>query len=75
MDKQPAEVFVVFFQPVVEGFDVLLFEEPQDAFFELAAALAGNDFDQADFLGNSLIDYAVKLRFDGAAFIENVVQV
>lgn len=48
MDEDTAEVFAVFFDTVIESFDVGLVEEAQDALFELAASFTGDDFDEAD---------------------------
>ncbi|AAW39520.1 hypothetical protein DET1236 [Dehalococcoides mccartyi 195] len=35
MDKHPPEVFIVFFQPVVEFFNIGLGQKPENMFLEL----------------------------------------
>jgi len=69
------EVLVVLLDAVVEGTDVLLVEEAEDALFELAAAFAGDDFDQSDALFDGFVDDALKLGLDFVAFVVDVVQV
>ena len=75
MDKDAAEVLVVLLEPVIQRLDVLLFQEADDAFLELAATLAGNDLHERDPLVHSLAHDAVELAVDSAAFIEDIVQV
>jgi hypothetical protein len=79
VDEEAAEVFGVFFDAVVEGFDVFLLEEFEDAFFEDAAppnfAFAGDDFDKGDFFIEGLVDDVVKGGFDLGAAVEDVVEV
>ena len=41
--KDPAEILVILFNAVIQRFNVLLFQEPQDMLFKLPAALAWND--------------------------------
>jgi hypothetical protein len=79
MDEEAAEVFGVFFDAVVEGFDVFLLEELEDAFFEDAAppnfAFAGDDFDEGDFFVEGFLDDVVEGGFNLGAAVEDVVEV
>ncbi len=75
MHKDTAEIFIILLDAAVKGFDIFLFQEPQHPFFQLAAALAWNDFHQPDFLGHGFLYNAVELCLNGISFIENVVQV
>jgi len=75
MDPEAAEVFGVFFEAMVEGFDVFLLEEFEDAFFEDAGAFAGDDFDEGDFAVDGLVDNVVEGGIDLLAAVEDVVEV
>ena len=75
MHKQPAEVFTVFFDPVVVLFDVLLLQKAQHLLLQLSAALAGNDFHQLYLLVNCLLNDVVQGIIDLSAFVVNVVEV
>ena len=75
VDEDAAEVFGVFFDAVVEGFDVLLLEEFQDAFFQDAGTFAGDDFDEGNFFVDGFVHEVVEGGFDLAALVEDVVKV
>ena len=75
VDEEAAEVFGVFFDAVVEGFDVFLLEEFKDAFFEDAGAFAGDDFDEGNFLVDGFAHDVVEGGFDLFAAVEDVVEV
>lgn len=75
VDPEAAEVFGVFFEAVVLGFDVFLLEELEDAFLEDAGAFAGDDFDERDFFVHGLADDVGEGGFDLAALVEDVVEV
>ena len=48
MDKYPSEVFIVFFDTVIELLDVSLIEKPQHFLLELPTAFAGDNLNQFD---------------------------
>lgn len=73
MDKDTAEVFVIFLDAVIKFFDVRFLQKPQNAFLELAAPLARDDLYDRDFLFNRFIDHAPKLLIDLTASIKNIV--
>jgi hypothetical protein len=73
--EEAAEVFGIFFDPMVEIFDVFLLEKFKDAFFEDAGSLSGDDFDEGDFFVNGLVDDVVERGFDLAAAVEDVVKI
>ena len=75
VDEKATEVFGVFFDAVVEGFDVFLLEEFEDAFLEDAGAFAGDDFDEGDFFVDGFAHDAVEGGFDLFAAVEDVVEV
>ncbi len=75
VDKDTAKILVVLLQAMVQLLDVFLFQETDDAFLELAAALARDDLNELDPLGYGLIDHAVKLRINGIALVENIMEV
>jgi hypothetical protein len=73
MDENPPEVFVVFFETMIQLFDVTLIQEAQHLFLELSAALAGNDFDQLDFAVDGFLHDTVEFRIDLVATIVDVM--
>ncbi|MGB7873342.1 MAG: hypothetical protein WBL25_03085, partial [Anaerolineales bacterium] len=73
MNKNAAEVFVVFFHPVIESFDMFLIKKTQNLFLQLPAAFAGDDLNQLDVLVDSFLNDAVQFRFDLIAPIVNFV--
>lgn len=75
VDPEAAEVFGVFFEAVVLGFDVFLLEEFEDAFFEDAGAFAGDDFDEGDFFVEGFAEDVVEGGVDLGALVEDVVEV
>ena len=75
VDEEATEIFGVFFDAVVEGFDVLLLKEFEDAFFQDAGAFAGDDFDEGDFFVEGFAHDVVEGGFDLLAAVEDVVEV
>jgi hypothetical protein len=75
MHKHPPEILVVLLNAMIEGFDVGLVEVAKNFLFELAAALAGDDFDEGDLFTDGLVNDAVKFLVQGAAVVIDVVQV
>lgn len=74
-DKQAPPIFRILFQPMIQLPNVLLLKKPQHAFFQLAAALARNDFDLIDPFGNGLIQYILQGLFDLVALIKNIMKI
>ena len=60
---------------VVEGLYLAALQEPEDAFLQLTAALAGDNLHQRDPLLNRLADDAVQFIFDASAFVVDIVEV
>lgn len=75
MDKYPAKVAIIFFNPMIQGPDVSLIEKAQHPFFELAAAFARNNLNQGNALVYSLFHNPVEFRLNPLAAIINVVQI
>lgn len=75
MDKNPAEVLVVFFNPVVELLYVRLSEKAQNTLFQLARAFARNDFNEGNLFCYSFSYDPVELSVDAPAFIKYVVEI
>lgn len=75
VDEDPPEIFVVFFQAVIEGTDVGLIEKAQDVLFQLAAALAGDDFDQIDAVVYSFLDDPIQFSLNAIPPIVDVVEI
>jgi len=75
MDEDPSKVLVVFFDAVIEGFDVRFVEETENFFLKLPAAFAGDDLHEGDLLTNRFIDNAVEFLIEGAAVVVDVVEV
>lgn len=75
MDEDAPEVFIIFFDPVIERADVLLIEKAQDFLFERAAPFAGDDLDQFNFLGDGFLNDAIQFHLDFVAFVINIVQI
>lgn len=73
MDEDSAKVFIIFFNPMIQGFDVLLVQESQHALFELTAALAGDDLDQFNPLVYGLVYDVLEGLVYLVAFVENIV--
>ena len=75
MDKYPAEILIVFFDPIIQLFDLRLVQKTQHVLLQLAASPARNNFDQGDPFGHRLIDNTRKLRVDRPAFVENTMEI
>ena len=75
VDKDAPEIFVVFFNAVVELADMALIQEAQHSLLELATALAGNDFNERNLLCQCLLDNAIEFRINLSTAVVNVVQV
>jgi len=73
MDEDPPEILVVFLNAVIERFDVFLLQKTQNALFELAAALAGDDLHYGDPLVERFPEDTVEFSVDGPALIKDVV--
>lgn len=75
VDEDAAKVFVVLFDAVVHGADMLLVEKAEDTLFELAAAFAGDDFDEGDALLNRFVHDALEFGLDFVALVVDVVEI
>jgi hypothetical protein len=75
VDPEAAEVFGVFFEAVVLGFDVFLLEEFENAFLEDAGTFARDDFDKGDFFVDGFAHDVVEGGINLPAFVEDVVEV
>lgn len=75
MHEQPAEVLAVLFDAVIMGFDVFLFEETQDRFFQLSAPLARDDLHQPDLFIDRILYGIVQCGIDLSAVAETFMKV
>ena len=75
MNKDAAEVLVIFFDAMIQRADVRLIQEAQHFLLELSAALAGDDLDQFDLALERFFHDAVQLRIDLLAAVVDVVQI
>src|SRR3954453_19331967 len=75
VDEDPTEVVRVLLHPVVERLHLLLLEEAQDSFLQLAGPLAGNDLDERRPLGHGLVDDRPQRPLDLPAVVVDVVKV
>ncbi len=75
MDEDSAKVLVVFFNAMIQLFDVTLIQKAEHFLFKLPAAFAGNNFHQLYFLSHGLLHNAVEFRVDLAAAIVDVMQI
>ena len=64
MDKNAAEVAVVFFDSMIQLAYVRLIQETQDLFLKLSAPFAGNDFDEIDLFVDCLFYDPVQFGVD-----------
>jgi len=75
MDENPSEVFIVFFDTVIQLFDMSLVQETQHLFLELPAAFAGDNLDEFYFPVNRFFHNTIQLRVDLNAAVVDIVQV
>lgn len=75
MDKYPAKVTIIFFNPMIQGPDVSLIEKTQHPFFKLATAFTRNDLYQSNPLVYSFCHNPVEFRLNPLTAIIDVVQI
>jgi hypothetical protein len=75
MDKNPAEILIVFLYPMVQLLYVGTGKETQDRFFQLAGAFAGDDLDEIDLLAHRLFHNPAQLGLDRPPVTEYIMQV
>src|SRR5215472_780890 len=75
VDEDPAEVFGVLLDAVVQRLDLLLLQEPEHVLLELAGALARDDLDQRRLLPDRLVHDVAQRPVDVPAAVVDVVQV
>lgn len=75
MDKNAAKILVVFFNAVIKLLDLGLGQKTQDPFFQLSAALAGDDLNRRDPFVNGLLDDPIELNVDRMPLIENIMKI
>src|SRR6516162_6279845 len=75
MYEQPAVVLGVLLDPVVQGLDLFLIEKPEHPLFQLARALARDDFDHRRLLRHRLVNDGVQRPVNVIAPVVDVVQV
>ncbi len=73
MDKDTAKVSVILFDTMIHLADLRLIQEPQYAFFELTASLAGNDLDEIDLFVDRFLYDPLEFGFDLIAAVKDVV--
>jgi hypothetical protein len=75
MHENPAEILVVFFQPVIQFFDLWLCQEAQYALLELARTLTRDYLYERNPLLYGFRDDAVQFGIYHRTFIEALMQV
>ena len=73
MDEDSPEVVGVLLDAVVQGSDLLLLEESQDALFELSRPLARDDLDERNVPSYGLVYYLAQRPVDLVAAVIDVV--
>jgi hypothetical protein len=73
VDKYPPEVFIVFFNTVIQLFDMTLIQKSQDFFLELSAAFAWDNFHQCNFSVNSFFNDSIEFFIDLIALVVNIM--
>ncbi len=73
MDKNPAKIFAVLFNPVVKWANLRLIEKAQYPLLQLAATFARNNFHQVDPFIHRFLDNPIQFRLDFTAAIVNIV--
>ncbi len=64
MNKNPAKVFIILFDPLIEPPNIRLIQETQNPLLQLTGALAGNYFYQINLFLHRIIHNAVQLIID-----------
>ena len=75
MDENPAEIFIVFLQTVIEFLYIRLSEESENTLFKLPRSLSGNNLNQGYLFSYSFVNDPVELSFDFKSLIKYVVEV
>ena len=75
VDEDPSEVFIVFFDAMVQLFNMSLVQEAKYLLFQLPTSLARDDLNELDFPLNRFLYNTIKLRVDLIAAVVDVVQV
>src|SRR6202161_342389 len=75
VDEDAAAVLGVLLDPVLEGLDLLLFQEPEHVLLELARALARDDLHERGLGPDRLVDDVPQGAVDVVAVVVDVVQV
>jgi hypothetical protein len=74
MNKDAAEILIILLNAMKTAF-IILFQETQDGFLELAAALARDDLDRLGTLFNRLVHNVMQRGIKRITIGENTVQV
>ena len=75
MDEYTSKILIVFFEAMVERANVGLIEKAQDVLLQLAAAFAGDNFDQIDAAVHSFLDNSIEFFLDGISPVVDVVEI
>jgi hypothetical protein len=75
MDEDSSEIFIILFNAMVQFFDMSLVQKTQNLLFQLAAAFAGNNFNQFNPFIQRFLNDAVEFSVNLLAAIVNVVEV
>jgi hypothetical protein len=75
MHEKPPVILGVFLDPVIQGLDLFLIEEPENPLLELARPFTGNDLDHRRFLRHCFIDDVPQRSVDVLTPVINIVQV
>lgn len=75
VNKHPSEILVILLYAVVQLSNVRPLQEAQDRFLQLAASLAGNDFDTINPFGNGIPHDLSQSVFNGPSFIKNIMKI
>ncbi len=59
VNKNPAKIFVVFFDPVIELFDIRPGYKPQNVFFKLAGPFSGDYLNKRNLFIDCIVNNTI----------------
>jgi hypothetical protein len=75
MDKDPAEILIVFLYAMIEIFNFRLLQKTYHMFLQLPAAFARDDLNEWDLLPHSFFNNPAKLCFDRLRLVKDIVKI
>ena len=75
MDEDAAMIFIIFFNPMIQLFDLWLIEKTEHFFLQLTAAFSWDDLNQTDPFFDGFLDDAIKFSINFVSPVINFMQV